>query len=538
MVTRATRLVRADADSTSGPPQHEDTFVTPERLHQIFDTIRAEADVRDEFEADVLAEADQAAGRAEAATRDLRDERGIEFITIDPPGAMDLDQALHIEVGPDGEGWRVRYAIADLPVFVENGGAVDTEARLRGQTLYCPDRRIPLHPTAISEGVASLLPEQDCPAYVWDIVLDGRGKRASQQIYRALVRSRRRYTYEEAQEQIDAGTGESTLMLLREVGQARIARESERGGASLPMPEQVVSTDENGNYQLEFRPRVIAEEWNAQISLLAGIAAARVMLDGGIGILRTMPPPSRKDQARFRRQARALGVDWPSGHSYGDLLRDLDGTNPRHLALIHDATSLFRGAAYTAFDGQTPEQPIQAALGIPYSHTTAPLRRLVDRFVLVVCESLSEGRQIPDWARAALTDLPDIMRESDRRTRAVERACTEAVEAAVLAGHIGAEFEAVVVDDRGEDWQVQVTEPAVDAHASGTASLGDRVTVRLVEADPKQHTVRFEIVEVLESGNEQPDDSDDDADHDPDHGAGEEADQATDRPGEQGGSTG
>lgn len=496
MVTRATRLVRGTTPTSPAA----DAAATGQ-LDVAFEAIRQDEGVRDRFDDEVLQEAERSAARGAADLDQLRDARGVEFITIDPPGAMDLDQALHLET--HGDGWRVRYAIADLPAFINPDGAIATEAWQRGQTVYCPDRRIPLHPTAISEGVASLLPEQDAPAYVWDIMLDGRARRQSQQLYRAVVRSRRRYTYAAAQDLIDAGTGEHTLMLLREVGQARIAREAERGGASLPMPEQVISTDDQGRYTLEFRPRVAVEEWNAQISLLAGIAAARVMLDGGLGILRTMPPPSRSDQSRFRRQAGALGVEWPSGFSYGDLLRSLDGTNPRHLALIHDATSLFRGAGYTAFEGQTPEQPIQAALGIPYTHTTAPLRRLVDRFVLVVCEALSNGREVPDWALRALPDLPEVMRTSDRRTRAVTRACAEAVEAAVLAHRVDEVFEAVVVDEAGQGWQIQLTDPAVNARADGQAQLGDTVRALLTEADPQRHQVRFEILEVLQS--EQPD---------------------------------
>ena len=84
-----------------------------------------------------------------------RDETDVEFITIDPPGSMDLDQAMHIERA--GEGWRVRYAIADVPAFIRIGGSVDQEVQLRGQTIYCPDLRVPLHPPELSEAAASLL---------------------------------------------------------------------------------------------------------------------------------------------------------------------------------------------------------------------------------------------------------------------------------------------------------------------------------------------------------------------------------------------
>ena len=107
-----------------------------------FDAIRAELSVPEAFPPEVESEA-----TASAASPALpeRDETAVAFLTIDPPGSMDLDQALHIE--RDGDGYRVRYAIADVPAFVTAGGAVDAETRRRGQTVYAPDKRTPLHPT-------------------------------------------------------------------------------------------------------------------------------------------------------------------------------------------------------------------------------------------------------------------------------------------------------------------------------------------------------------------------------------------------------
>ncbi|MCK0114100.1 RNB domain-containing ribonuclease [Ornithinimicrobium sp. F0845] len=459
-------------------------------LEAAFADIRTRMEVRQEFP-----EAALAAARAAADSPQLpeRDETSVPFITIDPPGSMDLDQAMHIERA--GEGYRIRYAIADVPAFVEPGGALDVEVRLRGQTIYCPDTSVPLHPRELSEAAASLLPEASRPAYVWDMSLTPEGVRDSAELYRAMVRSVRRYTYEEVQELIDAGEAEETLLLLREVGEHRIRRESERGGASLPMPEQEVHVDDDGTYSLQFRPLLPVEDWNAQISLLTGIVAAQIMLDGKVGILRTMPPAQQRDVDRFRRQVRALGVTWPKGMAYGDFLRTLDRTDSRHLAIIHDATALFRGASYEAFDGTPPEQTEQAAIAAPYTHVTAPLRRLIDRFVLVVCEALTQGREIPGWAREALPTLPEIMDESGRLAKAVERACTDATEAAVLAHRVGEQFDAVVVDDAGKKgWQVQLTDPAVNAVAEGRAELGSEVRVELVQAEIATQQVRFRIV--------------------------------------------
>jgi exoribonuclease R len=467
-------------------------------LRRRFDAIRAELEVPDEFPEDVLEEAAQAAGPAGADLPD-RDETSVPFITVDPAGSMDLDQAVHIESEQTegGTGFRIRYAITDLPVFLTPGGPMDLEARRRGQTIYAPDRRTPLHPPALSEGVASLLPEQVCPAYVWDMRLDPEGEVREATVYRAMVRSVARTDYETVQRQVDQGSAEGTVALLAEVGALRVQRELARGGASLPMPEQEVLRDEDGQYSVRFRPPLPAEEWNAQISLLTGMVAARIMLQHNVGILRTLPPPSEETVARFRRSARAIGVPWRRAVPYGAFLRSLDRTDPRHLALIFEATSLFRGSGYTVIDGEPPEQPLHAAVAAPYAHVTAPLRRLVDRFGLVICAALEEGREVPPWVLDALPALPGIMAGTDRRANGVERACADAVEAAVLREQVGGSFEVVVVDRvrraGGNELVVKLVEPAVIAPAEGSARLGSHVAAELTLAEIESSRVRFAV---------------------------------------------
>ena len=350
-------------------------------------------------------------------------------------------------------------------------GAIDTEARRRGQTIYAPDRRTPLHPEQLGEDAASLLPNQVRPAFVWDMQLDPDGEGTSVDVYRAMVSSKNRLDYAQVQAAVDDGTADECLILLKEVGERRIALERARGGASLPLPEQEVSVDEAGHYVLAFRPPVAAEDWNAQISLMTGMAAAEMMLHAEVGILRTMPEPDHNAIQRFRRQARALGVDWPRDVLYGELLRSLDRTNPKHLALIHEATALFRGAGYTPFDGGVPELTRHAAVAAPYAHVTAPLRRLVDRFGLVVCESICSDTPVPDWVRRALPTLPEIMSASDHLANAVERACTDAVEAAALQHRIGDRFHGTVVDVGKNGGLVQISDPAILAPA-GWGVLG------------------------------------------------------------------
>ena len=472
-------------------PVAEQAVAQSAELRARFDAVRAENGVPEAFPPEVQAEAEQVAGSPELPERD---ETAVAFLTIDPPGSMDLDQALHIE--RDGDGYRVRYAIADVPAFVRAGGAIDTETRRRGQTIYAPDHRTPLHPPAVSEGAASLLPDQVRPAFVWDMRLAADGEGTQVSLYRARVRSTDRLDYEQVQQAVDAGGADERLVLLQEVGTRRIELERRRGGASLPMPEQEVTEDENGHYRLHFRPPLAAEDWNAQISLMTGMAAAELMLGAKVGILRTMPAPDEGAVVRFRHASRALGVEWRKDVPYGEFLRTLDRTDPKHLALIHEATALFRGAGYTPFDGTVPADPQHAAVAAAYAHVTAPLRRLVDRFGLAVCEAISAGTQVPAWAREALPSLPEVMSSSDKVASAVERGCADAVEAAALEDRVGEVFDAMVVDQREKGRAVvQVQEPAVLASATGDHDLGTRVKVRLTEADISTSTVRFEIVD-------------------------------------------
>ncbi|GAB4078197.1 RNB domain-containing ribonuclease [Nostocoides australiense] len=463
-----------------------------DRLLARFDAIRAEFTVPEAFPPEVLAEADQIAGAPMEWPE--RDETAVPFLTIDPPGSMDLDQAVHIERAEGG--FRVRYAIAYLPAFVAPGGAIDGEAHRRGQTIYAPDERTPLHPPQVSENAASLLPDQVRAAYVWDMHVKDDGEGDQKTVYRALVRSVDRFDYEQVQAMIDAGTDDDRVALLKEVGERRIAFEQRRGGASLPMPEQQVTQDEAGKFVLGFRPPLPAEEWNAQISLMTGMAAAELMVEARTGILRTLPAPDEQAVERFRRQAKTLGVQWQEGESYGAFLRRLDRTNPHHLALIYDATGLFRGSGYVAFDGEVPPAPEHGALASTYAHVTAPLRRLVDRFGLAIAEALAAGRPVPEWVRSGIGVLPEIMAATGRTASGVERACTDAVEAAVLSQYVGDTFDAVVVDQGQKGaWLLQLTDPAVVAHA-GTevkVAVGDLVAARLTEADVTAGVVRFHI---------------------------------------------
>jgi exoribonuclease R len=437
-----------------------------------FDAIRREAGVPQAFAPEAEREA---AAAAERRHEDQRERVDLPFVTIDPPGSRDLDQALHIE--RRGAGHRVSYAIADVAAFVDHGGALDRETHARGVTVYAPDEKTPLHPPVLSEGTASLLPGDWRPAVLWTLDLDADGTLEHAAVERASVRSVAQHTY--------ADVPPALAPLLEEVGERRLRVERERGGVRLNVPAQEVER-EGDAWTVRYRVPLASEEHNAQVSLLTGMAAAKLMLDAGVGLLRTQPRPEPKALARLRLSAAAFGVPWVE--PYAEFIRSLDPADPRHAALLHEATGVGRGAGYTAFDGEPPPEPAHFAIAAPYAHATAPLRRLQDRYVLETCLAVSAGEPVPGDVRRALPQLPATMAAADRRARAVERGVLDLVEAVLLHGREGERFEALAID---ED-VVQLRDPAVRAKlVGGCPKPGTELTVRLERADPATRKVTF-----------------------------------------------
>lgn len=468
-------------------PKRRLRFVAPDEVvTRGLAEIRERLNIPEEFPEDVLSEA-----RSVEPVLPAGDLTEIPFVTIDPPEARDLDQALHIETRSGG--YRVWYAIADVAASVSPGGPMDLEAMERGLTMYGPDRQSLLYPDLVSEGMASLLPDGERPAVVWTLDLDGDGRLVETDVRRARVRSRQQLDYATVQQQLDSGSAPPALRLLAEVGRLRQLLEIERGAVSLPIPDQVV-TRVDGGWKLEFQSPLPVEGWNAQISLLTGMAAADLMIREETGILRTLPPARPAELKWIRRVAKALEVSWPEGVKYPELIRSLDARIPAHAALLAESTTLFSGAGYEVLaPGVEPYQ--HSALATHYTHATAPLRRLVDRFVTETCLAISCRQAVPDWVTAALPDLPNIMARADSISGNYEAVCLNLVEAAVLSGREGESFTGVVVevdrdDPRGD---IQLRDPAVHARIEDAdLALGEEIEVKLVEASVADRRVIFE----------------------------------------------
>jgi exoribonuclease R len=389
------------------------------------------------------------------------DETAVEFVTIDPPESMDLDQALHIE--RRGSGYRVRYAIADVAAFVAPGSPLDEEAHRRGVTLYAPDGNTRLYPPELSEGAASLLPGELRPALVWTMDVDETGEGTEVHVRKARVRSRKKLAYGGVQQALDHGSADEVLRLLREVGILRQQREVRRGGVSLQLPEQEVATGPDG-YELSYRAPFPVEGWNAQISLMTGMAAAELMLEGEVGILRTVPPRTRCDSSASGTPRRRSASRGRRRRPYPAFVRMLGRERAPAGGAPRRGGRPLRGSGYTAFDRHVPSTPStpRSHRPTPHDRAAAPARRPLRR--RDVHRALG-GRKVPGWVASELPELPDVMELADRKASQYEAGIVSTLEAALLEGSVGKTFEAVVieVDREGGAGSVQLRDPAVTA---------------------------------------------------------------------------
>ncbi|WP_347878328.1 hypothetical protein [Streptomyces sp. KS 21] len=249
--------------------------------------------------------------------------------------------------------------------------------------------------------------------------------------------------------------------------------------------------------------------WNEQISLMTGMAAARMMLDSGPGILRTQDTAPPQEVTRLRHIAQRLGIHWPPRLSYAQLIRSLDPHDQKHAAFLHEAAgALLPKSDYKSFrdHDHIPDQTGHAAIAAPYTHCTAPLRRLVDRYAGELCVAACDGQAPPDWVLAALDDLPNTMTKAKGGT--ADRRSVDLVEAAVLMDRVGGVFDATVIDTDEEEnppnrreGQVQMADPAVVGRVTSAdvdLELGASVRVRLERADPafpdRERKILFSLV--------------------------------------------
>lgn len=403
------------------------------------------------------------------------------FVTLDPAGSTDLDQAFAIErAGPE---LLLHYAIADVSFFVEAGDPVDVEAWKRGTTIYLPNGRASLYPPAVGESAASLLPDGDRPAVVFTVRVDPEGSVRLDGAVRAVIRSRAKLAYETVSA-TDLPNGVAELS-------ARIERaEDARGAERIDAPEQELVDDGKGGLTLTFRPQLDSERQNAALSLAANLAIADALLSHRTGLFRVMAGPGERAEGRLRHTAKALGLIWPKGATLAQFERTLASDNPCEAAFRTAIRRAGPGASYAPY--REAVVPWHSAMAATYAHATAPLRRLADRYVIEAAVDIANGRTVPDSLGSTFEQLPEVMAAADNKAGQIERATLDLAEAVMLEGREGQRFDAVVtdIDDRGT--RIQLSEPAVVARIDGHGMIaGEEVTVELVLADPAERLVRF-----------------------------------------------
>ena len=469
-----------------------------------FAGIRTELGVDEEYGDDALAEArataqmiDSGAPGADRYADVREDHTGVPFVTIDPPTSRDLDQAVHLTA--DGDGFVVDYAIADVAALITPEGALDQESRRRGATVYFPDGSVPLHPRALSEGAGSLLPEQVRLCVLWTIRVAGDGSVTDVRVRRSRIASVARLDYAGVSADAAAGRLHPAIAALPAFGELRREVALARGAVELDLPDQTVVRTADG-WRLDLEAHTPADMWNSQVSLLAGMCAGTIMVEAGVGLLRTLPPAEEDAIEDLRAAARALGVQWPAGLPVGRFLAGLPGGEPSTLALQSAAAGLMRGANYLALTG--PDDAVDdalmrhSAIGGLYAHVTAPLRRLGDRFATEVCLAIASGTPVPDWVHRALPTLPKILRSADTLGATADRASIDLAEAVILRERVGERFDALVMSGATERRQAQIflSDPPVVARCAGDLRPGDRVVVELTKADEVTRTVEFRKV--------------------------------------------
>jgi len=459
------------------------------------------------------------------------DWRELPLVTIDPADAKDHDDAVH--AAPDSDpanrgGFVVTVAIADVAAYVRPGSALDREALERGNSVYFPDRVVPMLPERISNDLCSLRALNDRPALAVRMILNADGRKRSHTFHRVMMRSAARLAYEQAQAAVDGAPDETTAPLLESVlkplwaahAAIRIERER-RDPLDLDLPERKLVLDHEGRLaSVRWPERLEAHRLIEEFMILANVAAAETLEAAHSPLLyRAHDAPSVEKLNDLVEFLSTIGVKLARG----------DRVRPSH---FNGVLSRVRGQAVEALVNEVVLRAQAQAeyshenyghFGLNlrrYAHFTSPIRRHADLIVhraLIRALNLGEGG-LNDMRTGELAQIAEHISAAERRAMAAERETVDRVIAAHLADRVGAVFEAriagvtraglfVRLSETGADGFVpaatlgddyfrfeEATRALVGTRTKETFRLGGAVQVRLVEAAPFAGALRFEIV--------------------------------------------
>lgn len=472
------------------------------------------------------------AGRAEEATLKGREDwRAIPLLTIDPADAKDHDDAVQAEADPDPDnpgGFILHIAIADVAAYVTPGSALDREAIKRGNSVYFPDRVVPMLPERISNELCSLKPGVNRAAMGLRIVIDKGGRKLSHSFHRVLIRSAAKLAYPQAQAAIDGQSDETTGPLLEPVLRPlwaayealKIARDA-REPLDLDLPERKLKLDAQGHVIDVYVPeRLDAHRLIEEFMILANVCAAETLEKARIPLLyRIHDNPSLEKMQTLRTFLETIAITLPK---QGAVRPDLFN---RILARVKDTANaqlcnevILRSQAQAEY---SPDNIGHFGLNLRrYAHFTSPIRRYSDLIVhRGLIKSLGLGKDgLPDVSLDQMREIGAQISLCERRAMAAERETTDRLIALFLSERVGESFSGriagvtraglfVKLDLTGADGFIPAGTLGNDfyrhdeaAHAmTGSRTgesyrLGDQVKVRLVEAQPMAGALRFEML--------------------------------------------
>jgi ribonuclease R len=484
--------------------------------------------IPDVFPPAVIEEA-KAAKEAELGRReDLRD---IPLLTIDPSDARDHDDAVWAEADPDPNnrgGWVVIVAIADVAHYITPGSALDKEARKRGNSVYFPDRVVPMLPERISNDLCSLKEDVPRPCLAVRMVFDKDGRKRDHRFIRGLMRSAASLSYEQAQAAIDGRTDETTGPLLDTVLRplwgayaSLVLSRTERGPLDLDLPERKILLDDQGRVRgVATPPRLDAHRLIEEFMIQANVAAAETLeAKRSPLIYRVHDAPSKEKITALGEFLATIGMNLPKAGTlkpaqFNRILAETRATPTAELV----GEVVLRSQSQAEY---SPNNFGHFGLNLRrYAHFTSPIRRYADLIVhraLVRALGLGDGG-LTDKEMEELEEIAGAISDTERRAMAAERDTVDRLIAAYLADRIGAEFSARVsglvrsglfvrLADTGADGFVPASgigheyfyhdeaRRALVGEDTGLAyQLGDSVQVRLVEAIPTAGALRFDML--------------------------------------------
>jgi ribonuclease R len=492
----------------------------------------ASHDIPTEFPIAAIAEAEAAPAASLAGRRDLRD---LALVTIDGADARDFDDAVWAEPDPDPDnrgGWHIIVAIADVAWYVRPGTALDREARRRGNSVYFPDRVVPMLPEKLSNDLCSLNPGVDRPCFTAHLWIDAAGRKRRHRFERGLMRSVARLTYEQAQA-AQEGQSEGGSPLPRErvaalfgAYTALATARANRGTLELEIDEdRVVLDGENQPIAIVRTSRLDSHRLIEELMILANVAAAEELetrRQSCMYRIHDAPDPEKLEELRVIldeigipgfRLARGQA---PKPAMFNRILRRAAAA-PATAALVSEL--VLRCQARAAYSAKNIGH-----FGLAlrrYAHFTSPIRRYADLVVHRALATDASGRSsgaAPVVAeREALEAVAEHISAAERRAAAAERAAFERYRALVLARSIGRSFTGrisgvaefglfVTAAENGADGLVPIStlpgdyyecdkrgQRLIGRRCGRIFRLGDEVTVRLVEADAVGGRVVFRI---------------------------------------------